>query len=201
MKYTSKRPAFHRERSRTLYVFASFLLAGLVLLGGGASAALARTDVPPPAGPSLESWVPPAYVDVRATGQTGLKCTVNVANRSTLRDYQLLMAYNPDNGSDLFAIEIAEYTEGVFKPFLHIKYGDGSEFTKWYTAYTASAGWHNLRMEEPGQRHLDGLVRHHPTRLQPVLAYQHLQLLYPRSGGGFLRDAIPNRLGPGQPSW
>lgn len=253
MKYTTKRPVIHRARFRAVYVFAPFLLAGLVLLGAGASAALARTDVPPPAGPSLESWVPPAYalgdpyltelerqayaddyhamlsggtiettnsatledtqrvtgvldngqapgqdgntaalyqdgvlvwgqadpvpaegaqsdsgsvdpvawhgnieaddavyigyVDVRATGQTGLKCAVNVANRSTLRDYQLLMAYNPDNGSDLFAIEIAEYTEGVFKPFLHIKCGDGSEFTKWYTAHTASAGWHNLRME------------------------------------------------------
>lgn len=61
MKYTTKRPAIHRARFRAVYVFAPFLLAGLVLLGGGAPAALARTDVPPPAGPSLESWVPPAY--------------------------------------------------------------------------------------------------------------------------------------------
>ena len=253
MKYTTERSTTHQMRSRIMLTVTAFLLACLLLLTLGVPAAFARTDVPAPAGPSLDSWQPPAYalsdpilvelerrayaddyqamlsggamestnsvapqdlqrltgvldngqapgqdgniaalyrdgvlvwglagpesaeetesdsdsddpvawhgnieaddavyvgyVDVRTTTQTGLKCSVNVANRSTLRDYQLIMAYNPDNASDLFAIEIAEYTEGVFKPFLHIKYGDGSEFTKWYTAYTASSGWHNLRME------------------------------------------------------
>lgn len=86
------------------------------------------------------------YVEVESYGATGLKADVNVYNRHTLRDFYLIMMYNPSNAEDLIAFEIAEYTEGVFRPFLHIKRADGSEYTKWYTSTSVSSGWHNIKM-------------------------------------------------------
>lgn len=88
------------------------------------------------------------FVEVRSTGSTGLKMNVNVYNRATLRDYYLLMMYNPNdaNQHNLFAFEIAEYTENVFRPLLHIKYPDGSSFGKWYTGTSVPAGWHNIKI-------------------------------------------------------
>lgn len=109
--------------------------------------------------PMIDSFTVPDSDDVMYVGRvgvnfipvTGIRSTVNVYDRATLRDLYLIEARNPSPTGgypDALALEIAEhYSAGQWRPLIHVYWSGGGQDIQWYDNFVIQPGWHGLRLE------------------------------------------------------